>query len=57
MGIPKVYWYGSEGEYNVMVMEFLGPSLEDLFSYCKRRLTLKTVLMFYFQAVDASCAP
>jgi casein kinase 1 len=45
LGIPNIYWYGLEGAFNVLVMDLMGPSLEDLFTHCHRRLSLKTVLM------------
>ena len=51
MGIPKLHWCGVEGEHNVMVIDLLGPTLEDLFGYCKRKFTLKTVLMLADQMV------
>jgi serine/threonine protein kinase len=50
-GIPGVKWFGSEGDYNVLVIDLLGPSLEDLFNYCGKRFSLKTVLMLADQMI------
>ncbi|KAL1563332.1 Casein kinase 1-like protein 2, variant 2 [Salvia divinorum] len=51
-GVPNVRWFGVEGDYNVLVMDLLGPSLEDLFNFCSRKLSLKTVLMLADQMIN-----
>lgn len=51
-GIPAIRWSGIDGEDNVLVLDLLGPSLEDLLVYCGRKFSLKTVLMLADQMVS-----
>ncbi|KAL6185122.1 hypothetical protein ACLB2K_041257 [Fragaria x ananassa] len=50
--VPHLKWFGVEGEYNVMVIDLLGQSLEEKFNYCNRKFSLKTVLMLADQLID-----
>ena len=44
-GIPEVYYYGTEGDVNIMVMDLLGHNLEDLLNTCHHRFSLRTTLL------------
>mmetsp|Transcript_64575 Transcript_64575/g.154283 ORF Transcript_64575/g.154283 Transcript_64575/m.154283 type:complete len:463 (+) Transcript_64575:174-1562(+) len=50
-GIANVHYCDVHGDYNVLVMDLLGPSLEDLFNICNRKFSLKTVLMLADQMI------
>lgn len=51
VGIPQIYHFGQEGLHNILVIDLLGPSLEDLFDMCGRKFTIKTVCMAARQMV------
>ena len=51
-GIPVMHWFGIAGEYNAMVMDLLGQNLEDLYNYCAKNFTLKTILMIMIQMIE-----
>ncbi|KAL0946648.1 hypothetical protein HGRIS_012842 [Hohenbuehelia grisea] len=45
VGIPQIYHFGQEGLHNILVIDLLGPSMEDLFDMCGRKFNIKTVCM------------
>ncbi|KAG1138222.1 hypothetical protein G6F37_010680 [Rhizopus arrhizus] len=51
-GVPSAYYFGHEGLHNVLVIDLLGPSLEDLFDMCSRKLSVKTVAMIAKQMIS-----
>lgn len=53
-GVPWIMYSGKQGDYNVMVIDLLGPSLEDLFKVCNKHFSLKTVLLLADQLVRLS---
>ncbi|KAK5654442.1 hypothetical protein OQA88_7353 [Cercophora sp. LCS_1] len=50
-GIPRVWWFGQEYNFHVLVQDILGPSLGDLFNYCDRKFSLKTTLLVADQLI------
>lgn len=51
-GIPQIYHFGQEGLHNILVIDLLGPSLEDLFDMCGRKFSIKTVCMAAKQMIS-----
>ena len=51
-GIPNLYWKCVQGNYNVMVIDLLGKSLEDLMKTCGNKFSTKTVCMIGEQMVS-----
>ena len=51
-GIPTFHWCGTQGSYNILIMDSLGPSLEELFVYVHKKFTIKTTLMVTEQILN-----
>jgi serine/threonine protein kinase len=44
VGIPRALWFGIESAYHVLVLDLLGPSLQDLFIAHNRKFSLHTIV-------------
>jgi len=53
VGIPEIKYYGDLGDQvKILIMTYLGPCLEDLFDFCGRKLSHKTVAMLGIQVIN-----
>jgi casein kinase I family protein HRR25 len=53
VGIPTMHFSGlAAADYYAIVIDLLGPSLEDLFNFCGRKFSLNTVLLFFHQLIS-----
>lgn len=44
-GFPRAHQFSTEEDCSILVLDLCGPNLEDLFNYCHRRFSLKTIIM------------
>ena len=51
-GFPKIYKMIKSKLNNIFIMDYLGPSLEDLFDFCNNKFSIKTVLMIGIQILN-----
>jgi serine/threonine protein kinase len=51
-GVPDLKWCGTQGLFHVLIIDLLGPSLEDLVKYCGGKFSLKTVFMIADQMIS-----
>jgi len=51
-GFPKIYKMLKTKKNNIFIMDYLGPSLEDLFDFCNNKFSTKTVLMIGIQILN-----
>ncbi|KAL8425716.1 hypothetical protein Efla_003094 [Eimeria flavescens] len=51
-GFDQIYHCDAEADFNIVVMELLGPSGEDQFNLCSRQLTIRIIFMIADQVLD-----
>ena len=51
-GLPEIKIYGCNNDYNILIMELLGQSLENLFQAQNKSFSIKTACMLGIQMID-----
>ena len=52
VGFPRFYGIIKTKKQTISIMDYLGPSLEDLFEFCGNKFSVKTVLMIGIQILN-----
>jgi casein kinase I family protein HRR25 len=52
VGISFVHWFGKKDDYNAIIMDLLGPNMDDLVNFRGHSFSMKTVLMLTDQMIS-----
>ena len=52
IGFPRIYDYRRSGKTHMAIMDFLGPTLTELFEFCGNKFSLKTTIMIGVQLLQ-----
>jgi len=50
--ISKMYYFGSDSKYNILVTDVLGPSIEDIFNAHNRKFNISTILIMAIKFIE-----
>ncbi|CAG2120347.1 unnamed protein product [Medioppia subpectinata] len=50
-GIPNIYYIGPVGNWSALVMDLLGPNLENLFEKCEHKFSVRTTVQLAIQLI------
>ena len=51
-GISRLHWSGVQDDYNVLILDMLGPTLEDLFHFCNQKFSQQTICWLGYQMLN-----
>lgn len=51
-GMPKLIYFGVCGVYSALVMDLLGPTVQEMFERCESKFTIKTVIQIAVQLLE-----
>jgi len=52
IGFPRVVWFGDDENHFILAMDYIGPSIEDLFMLNGEKFSMKTVLQLAYQMIS-----
>lgn len=50
--VVQIYFFGTQHDHNILVMDLLGPSLDSLFEKCNNVFSLKTGKVLFCALLD-----